>query len=157
MAAIKFRGANAVTNFDISRYDVERIMESNGLLSGEMARRIKIEVITAPPYDASSNNQLTSNLTNNAVSKDSGGNVVAEWRMALYHEKPLVEDFKNDNGGSHLSNTSSLGTSVSSSREGSPDRNNVLPVFVPGPTRDATPWIPMRPQVPLFSAWTDAS
>ncbi|KAJ0500061.1 putative transcription factor AP2-EREBP family [Helianthus annuus] len=41
IAAIKFRGANAVTNFDISRYNVERIMESNTLLSGEQARRTK--------------------------------------------------------------------------------------------------------------------
>ncbi|KAL0395846.1 UNVERIFIED_CONTAM: AP2-like ethylene-responsive transcription factor ANT [Sesamum calycinum] len=41
VAAIKFRGVNAVTNFDTSRYNVERIMESNALLSGEMARRNK--------------------------------------------------------------------------------------------------------------------
>uniref|UniRef100_A0A367GKP9 AP2/ERF domain-containing protein n=1 Tax=Glycine max TaxID=3847 RepID=A0A367GKP9_SOYBN len=33
VAAIKFRGVNAVTNFDISRYDVERIMASNTLLA----------------------------------------------------------------------------------------------------------------------------
>lgn len=39
VAAIKFRGTNAVTNFDITRYDVERIMASNTLLSGELARR----------------------------------------------------------------------------------------------------------------------
>ncbi|KAI4366503.1 hypothetical protein MLD38_022374 [Melastoma candidum] len=39
IAAIKFRGANAVTNFDIGRYDVERIMASNTLLAGELARR----------------------------------------------------------------------------------------------------------------------
>ncbi|CAH2076173.1 unnamed protein product [Thlaspi arvense] len=39
VAAIKFRGTNAVTNFDIIRYDVDRIMSSNTLLSGELARR----------------------------------------------------------------------------------------------------------------------
>ena len=38
VAAIKFRGTNAVTNFDISQYDVERIMESDSLLPGEIAR-----------------------------------------------------------------------------------------------------------------------
>uniref|UniRef100_A0A1J3FFG3 AP2-like ethylene-responsive transcription factor ANT n=1 Tax=Noccaea caerulescens TaxID=107243 RepID=A0A1J3FFG3_NOCCA len=38
VAAIKFRGTNAVTNFDITRYDVDRIMASNTLLSGELAR-----------------------------------------------------------------------------------------------------------------------
>ncbi|XP_076960044.1 AP2-like ethylene-responsive transcription factor ANT [Bidens hawaiensis] len=41
VAAIKLRGVNAVTNFDISRYNVERIIESNTLLSGELARRTK--------------------------------------------------------------------------------------------------------------------
>ncbi|XP_020095430.1 AP2-like ethylene-responsive transcription factor ANT isoform X1 [Ananas comosus] len=41
IAAIKFRGTNAVTNFDISRYDVEKIMASSTLLSGESARRNK--------------------------------------------------------------------------------------------------------------------
>ncbi|KAG0467212.1 hypothetical protein HPP92_018792 [Vanilla planifolia] len=39
IAAIKFRGASAVTNFDMSRYDVERIMASSTLLAGELARR----------------------------------------------------------------------------------------------------------------------
>ena len=29
IAAIKFRGLNAVTNFDMSRYDVERILNSD--------------------------------------------------------------------------------------------------------------------------------
>lgn len=45
IAAIKFRGANAVTNFDISRYNVEQIMASSTLLPREMARRDK-EVAT---------------------------------------------------------------------------------------------------------------
>ncbi|KAL3812308.1 hypothetical protein ACJIZ3_013576 [Penstemon smallii] len=39
IAAIKFRGANAVTNFDISRYDVEKIMASNTLPTGHVACR----------------------------------------------------------------------------------------------------------------------
>ncbi|XP_047955809.1 AP2-like ethylene-responsive transcription factor ANT isoform X2 [Salvia hispanica] len=134
VAAIKFRGVNAVTNFDITRYDVERIMESNGLLPGEMARRNKEIVV-------SSND-------NNAV-------VVAkecEWRVAL----PNGEAGKM-----------SAPSSLASSREGSPDRNNVLPIqfpalpnkFFPCPTggEGAAAWIPaagpMRAQVPLFSAW----
>ncbi|KAI5064046.1 hypothetical protein GOP47_0020716 [Adiantum capillus-veneris] len=39
IAAIKFRGANAVTNFDTSRYDIKRICASATLLIGEQARR----------------------------------------------------------------------------------------------------------------------
>ena len=34
IAAIKFRGMNAVTNFNITTYDVERITASNTLLAG---------------------------------------------------------------------------------------------------------------------------
>ncbi|KAK6151127.1 hypothetical protein DH2020_016059 [Rehmannia glutinosa] len=192
VAAIKFRGVNAVTNFDISRYDVERIMESNGLLSGEMARRTKDLTTT---NDSSFNNFPNPTNVEPIASKNSNNNV-SDWRMALYqssNEKPGVEDFKvaNFQGNpmigieafnnghqqdvakiSHLSTNSSLVTSLSSSREGSPDKN-VGPMqfglpgpmaskFFPCPTSNATPnWIPsaaqMRPQVPLFSAWTDAS
>lgn len=39
IAAIKFRGVNAVTNFDISRYDVKRICSSTHLIAGDLAKR----------------------------------------------------------------------------------------------------------------------
>ncbi|XP_031270534.1 AP2-like ethylene-responsive transcription factor PLT2 [Pistacia vera] len=42
IAAIKFRGLNAVTNFDVNRYDVKAILESNTLPIGEgAAKRLK--------------------------------------------------------------------------------------------------------------------
>ncbi|RWW03983.1 hypothetical protein GW17_00032821 [Ensete ventricosum] len=41
IAAIKFRGLNAVTNFDMSRYDVKSILESNTLPIGGAAKRLK--------------------------------------------------------------------------------------------------------------------
>ncbi|XP_024538184.1 uncharacterized protein LOC9639077 [Selaginella moellendorffii] len=41
IAAIKFRGINAVTNFDISRYDLKKICSSPSLLLGETAKRYK--------------------------------------------------------------------------------------------------------------------
>ncbi|KAH6808298.1 Integrase-type DNA-binding superfamily protein, partial [Perilla frutescens var. frutescens] len=76
VAAIKFRGANAVTNFDTSRYDVERIMESNSLLSGEMARRPT--VISPPLYQLDHPPDKT------------GSNVGSDWRVASCHEKAGV-------------------------------------------------------------------
>ncbi|OWM79905.1 hypothetical protein CDL15_Pgr001548 [Punica granatum] len=39
IAAIKFRGTNAVTNFDISRYDVKRICSSSTLITSDLAKR----------------------------------------------------------------------------------------------------------------------
>ncbi|KAL8052309.1 hypothetical protein ABFX02_06G201822 [Erythranthe guttata] len=41
IAAIKFRGLNAVTNFEINRYDVKSIMESTTLPIGGAAKRLK--------------------------------------------------------------------------------------------------------------------
>ncbi|GLJ43549.1 hypothetical protein SUGI_0905920 [Cryptomeria japonica] len=41
IAAIKFRGVNAVTNFDISKYDVQKISDCTTLPSPELARRSK--------------------------------------------------------------------------------------------------------------------
>ncbi|KAL8533008.1 hypothetical protein ACS0TY_009315 [Phlomoides rotata] len=42
VAAIKFRGLNAVTNFEINRYDVKTIMESNTLpIGGGASKRLK--------------------------------------------------------------------------------------------------------------------
>lgn len=38
-AAIKFRGASALTNFEISKYDVKRICASLTLIGGHLAKR----------------------------------------------------------------------------------------------------------------------
>ncbi|RAL40722.1 hypothetical protein DM860_008420 [Cuscuta australis] len=48
VAAIKFRGLTAVTNFEVSRYDVDRIMDSATLLTGDQARRRDLTTTTAP-------------------------------------------------------------------------------------------------------------
>ncbi|ONM51186.1 AP2-like ethylene-responsive transcription factor ANT [Zea mays] len=52
VAAIKFRGLNAVTNFDITRYDVDKIMASNTLLPGDLARRRKDDASDDNPAPA---------------------------------------------------------------------------------------------------------
>lgn len=47
VAAIKFRGLSAVTNFDITRYDVEKIAASSTPLTADFARRKN--AVAAPP------------------------------------------------------------------------------------------------------------
>ncbi|XP_026438333.1 AP2-like ethylene-responsive transcription factor BBM2 [Papaver somniferum] len=67
IAAIKFRGLNAVTNFDMSRYDVNSIMESSTLPIGGAAKRLKeAEQIAEASVDArrAESDNLTSQLTN---------------------------------------------------------------------------------------------
>ncbi|XP_022721716.1 AP2-like ethylene-responsive transcription factor ANT [Durio zibethinus] len=91
IAAIKFRGVNAVTNFDITRYDVERIMASNTLLTGELARRNK---------EADSNNEASDNntpsLTNGeTVQPEVNNGNGLDRKMALYplpQQQPSVDD-----------------------------------------------------------------
>ncbi|KAL4283708.1 hypothetical protein GQ457_16G015670 [Hibiscus cannabinus] len=76
IAAIKFRGVNAVTNFDITRYDVERIMASNTLLAGELARRNK--------DTGSINGANTPTIANGELIQPEGNNGNrSDWRMAL--------------------------------------------------------------------------
>ncbi|KAL6000098.1 hypothetical protein ACLOJK_034776 [Asimina triloba] len=53
IAAIKFRGVSAVTNFDISKYDVKRICSSTTLIAGDLAKR-------SPKESSTSDQDLTS-------------------------------------------------------------------------------------------------
>ncbi|GMI82720.1 COMPLEMENTING A PROTEIN KINASE C MUTANT 1, AINTEGUMENTA, DRAGON [Hibiscus trionum] len=210
IAAIKFRGVNAVTNFDITRYDVERIMASSTLLAGELARRNK---------ETDSNNETgdynTPMLTNGETVQPhvNHGNA-SEWKKALYQSpqlQPMVdgvesiehnislsnENYRNPTSstalhvgvgvdsvssshpmvdgttrlGTNYSNSSSIVTSVSSSREGSPDKTCSRMLFAKPPSAsklvsptDGVSWFPsapMRPgalsmaHLPVFAAWTD--
>ncbi|CAI9758191.1 unnamed protein product [Fraxinus pennsylvanica] len=65
IAAIKFRGANAVTNFEMSRYDVEAIAKSS-LPVGGTAKRLKLslEAKGKPPTNANLQIQSSSNSIN---------------------------------------------------------------------------------------------
>ncbi|XP_074293836.1 AP2-like ethylene-responsive transcription factor BBM [Silene latifolia] len=57
IAAIKFRGLNAVTNFEINRYDVKSILESTNLPIGGAAKRLK-EVEEFNSTDSNNNAQI---------------------------------------------------------------------------------------------------
>ncbi|KAG6747590.1 hypothetical protein POTOM_047478 [Populus tomentosa] len=212
VAAIKFRGVNAVTNFVITRYDVERIMASSTLLAGELARRNKD---IGPCDDASTNHSIPSTHNSNGESLPSQNSEnESDWKMVLYQSSQQQLDHKASNVmdnyktqafllspenvigidclssvhqhefedsskmGAHMSNASSLVTSLSSSREGSPDRASLPMLFgmppsaasklFTSPNGDVNSWIPsaaaaaqLRPAVslphaPVFAAWTDA-
>ncbi|KAB5547484.1 hypothetical protein DKX38_010890 [Salix brachista] len=211
IAAIKFRGVSAVTNFDITRYDVERIMASNTLLAGELARRNKD---IGPCDDAATNqNPSTHNSNGESMPPSQRSENESDWKM--FYQSSLQQDHKASNGvdnykaqafslshenaiandsmssihqqkvedsakmGTHMSNASSLVTSLSSSREGSPDRASLPMLFgmppsaaskFTSPNCDVNSWIPTAaaaasqlrpaavslPHMPMFAAWTDA-
>jgi AP2-like factor, ANT lineage len=75
---------NAVTNFDITRYDVEKIMESNVLLAGEEARKVVKAIEPGNGVSVTMHNNSGREL--NPTSEAS-----AEWRMVL-HGPPRQEE-----------------------------------------------------------------
>ncbi|XP_058227113.1 AP2-like ethylene-responsive transcription factor ANT isoform X1 [Rhododendron vialii] len=174
IAAIKFRGVNAVTNFDISRYDVDRIMASNTLLAGENARRIKeIESATPVPIRSCDPSVAPNHPLGESAPQSEHNRSESVWKMTSY--KNYYQDL-NDAGKvvvNPASNASSLVTSLGSSREGSPDKqqqSNSLPLVLAMPptasSSDMSSWISSSqlrppgislPHVPVFAAWTDAS
>ncbi|CAO2830437.1 unnamed protein product [Amaranthus hypochondriacus] len=185
IAAIKFRGVNAVTNFDIARYDVDRIMASSTLLASELARRTK-ELPAPPPKEKNTEDEPEK----------------PDWKIVLYHSSQQQPQQQLDHASmalgsvqqhegmlglsmsqqemrkAHLSNASSLITSLSSSREDSPEKNtdsslplaftmppsasklfasptsNINSPWISDPIEIRTPSISLS-QMPVFAAWAD--
>lgn len=182
-----------MTNFDIVRYDVDRIMASSTLLASELARRTK-DLPAPPPPPPPVNNteeerekpdwkivlhhssqQPQQSMHNQQQYMDQASMGMG---LAQHHEAILgLAGNHNDMGGAHFSNTSSLVTSLSSSREDSPEKNtnSSLPLaftmppsatkIFTNPAANISPWInqPVEirnpsislPQMPVFAAWAD--
>ncbi|KAL0392146.1 UNVERIFIED_CONTAM: AP2-like ethylene-responsive transcription factor ANT [Sesamum radiatum] len=168
VAAIKFRGVNAVTNFDISRYDVEKIMASNTLPTGEVARRNKESEPIAQTVQRS---EISAQENVNVKSTTGGSYHNPLFSVALQHDLINTASTQMAAPPRHFSNSSSLVTSLNSSREASPDRNGV-PSAKPGtfetkfinPSTNLNSWIPVaQPRhlpittthLPVFAAWND--
>ncbi|KAJ1298137.1 hypothetical protein BS78_01G430400 [Paspalum vaginatum] len=169
IAAIKFRGLNAVTNFDITRYDVGKIMESSTLLPVEEALKVKaIEAAHGAPVVHNGGRGL------NPTEETS-----ADWRMVLHGSPqegvhcPEAVDLQDIMGRTHLSlhgivgldnecaahdhhldvpgkasginfsNSSSLVTSLGHSREGSPERLQSLAMVYGKQPNAMSPWMPV--------------
>jgi len=66
IAAIKFRGVNAVTNFEMNRYDVEAILKSN-LPIGSAAKRLKLAAESSDQKPALSSTGSSSTINFAAI------------------------------------------------------------------------------------------
>ncbi|XP_065875236.1 AP2-like ethylene-responsive transcription factor BBM [Euphorbia lathyris] len=73
IAAIKFRGLNAVTNFDMTRYDVNTILESSTLPIGGAAKRLK-DVDQSPTTTTTTTRNASSNTVESHLIPDTGIN-----------------------------------------------------------------------------------
>ncbi|KAJ8541993.1 hypothetical protein K7X08_016859 [Anisodus acutangulus] len=121
IAAIKFRGVNAVTNFEMNRYDVEAIMKSS-LPIGGAAKRLKISLESEQKPTLNDNYQQTPhNSINNSSNSINFGEIspVSAIPCGLpfdpyqhfYHHSffPQLQYSSNDGGASdHTSGTMPL-------------------------------------------------
>eukprot|EP00268_Persea_americana_P044158 TRINITY_DN4461_c0_g1_i8.p1 TRINITY_DN4461_c0_g1~~TRINITY_DN4461_c0_g1_i8.p1 ORF type:complete len:561 (-),score=108.53 TRINITY_DN4461_c0_g1_i8:457-2139(-) len=125
IAAIKFRGVSAVTNFDISKYDVKRICSSTTLIAGDLAKRSPRDspvVVSAedgqdhsslpPQFPLAITNGSTDELASMACPN------IDEQHYELNSSKPLGSD------GVQLISTSST---LNSSGPGSPKKLGGIP------------------------------
>lgn len=107
IAAIKFRGLNAVTNFEMNRYDVEAI-SSSSLPVGGSAKRLKVtSEVEQKPSLMSSHHQLPPQYNSgNTGSNISFTNVPPVYALPydpnstqMYHHQSLFHHLQSGNTG----------------------------------------------------------
>ena len=168
-------------------------MESNNLLSSEQAKR-KREMDDGTRSEATVNQKpSTYDHTQETILMQKRCKNQSEWKMVQFpcpqqldqnqriescRTQPFSTDLDNmfrhqveerSNMGTHLSNPSSLVTSLSSSREESPDKTSMpmlfgMPSTVSKLLANVDSWdlssnlrtALSMPQMPIFAAWTDA-
>eukprot|EP01018_Ginkgo_biloba_P016892 Gb_40268 [translate_table: standard] len=89
IAAIKFRGLSAVTNFDINRYDVKRICASTTVLTAETAKRNKdyfCKSIEPKANDNAAESILDTNKVNNGSAKEQDWGEVLLYRQHQHEQ-----------------------------------------------------------------------
>ncbi|CAH9065487.1 unnamed protein product [Cuscuta epithymum] len=184
IAAIKFRGVSAVTNFDMSRYDIQKILASNSLPNAELARRKK----DPNPIECNMSAQEEKRIECVQLGHGGGG------RVSLYNHrqkdqnedkshclsmamqnligmdetnKQMVIMMMMMSRQQQLSNASSSAvTSLSSSREDSPaskpetqETQFLIPATNVNPAYVSCPQLraipPSMANFPLFTAWNE--
>ncbi|OMO70649.1 hypothetical protein CCACVL1_18743 [Corchorus capsularis] len=148
IAAIKFRGTSAVTNFDISRYDVKRICSSSTLIGGDLAKRSSKDSASHAIEDynscASSTSQPPLAITNGEASDE-----LAEMVWSA-NSDDLQQQHQNGN----TNNDATLATS--SSRNSSNNFNlGIGGDFSQGYFSLQVPKYENHHQVPMFALWNE--
>ncbi|KAL7143886.1 hypothetical protein ABFS83_08G221600 [Erythranthe nasuta] len=125
IAAIKFRGINAVTNFEMNRYDVEAIANSALPIGGNSAKRLKVEeklplaitATTTTTTPAPFQSQYTSNNINFAAGPMIPYGVPYDNSAPFYHHNLFHQYCSNPAAAATTGAPASLMTSSSSSSQ----------------------------------------
>nr|BAE48513.1 AINTEGUMENTA-like protein [Cycas revoluta] len=88
IAAIKFRGINAVTNFDINRYDVKRICASSTLLIADLFMNKKDS--SECPHVNAHPDVMTSSSIISTIKDSNGAPKENDWEVVLHARHPGV-------------------------------------------------------------------
>ncbi|MCF6814760.1 AP2/ERF family transcription factor, partial [Corynebacterium sp. MC-16] len=118
IAAIKFRGTSAVTNFDISRYDVKRICSSSTLIAGDLAKRSPKEspaLVPAEDFNSCGSSMPPASQPPPLAITD--GEHSDELSNMMWNANNSDEQAQNESGGAEFNNNV---TESSSSQQVSP-------------------------------------
>ncbi|KAG4150542.1 hypothetical protein ERO13_D04G010000v2 [Gossypium hirsutum] len=118
IAAIKFRGTSAVTNFDISRYDVKRICSSSTLIGGELAKRSPKDTASIAPEDYNSCASSASPQPLLAIPSGEASDELADMVWTANSDEQQHQN-TNTNNDASLANSSSRNSSKPQSPKGS--------------------------------------
>ncbi|OIV94481.1 hypothetical protein TanjilG_25543 [Lupinus angustifolius] len=123
IAAIKFRGSNAVTNFEMNRYDVEAIMNSS-LPVGGAAKRLKLSLESEQKQQSLGNSQqqqqhpqcgnMNSSINFSAIHQPTLSiprGIPYDSSTAYYHHNLFHQYQHPTNGGAPESGVTSINTS----------------------------------------------
>ena len=111
IAAIKFRGTSAVTNFDISRYDVKRICSSCTLIGGDLAKRSPKESASIALEDYNSCASSTSHQPLLAISSGEASDELANMVWSANSDDQQQHQSNNNNIDASLATSSSRNSS----------------------------------------------
>ncbi|CAL9244970.1 unnamed protein product [Arabidopsis halleri] len=96
IAAIKFRGINAVTNFEMNRYDVEAVMKSSFPVGGAAAKRHKLSLESPSPSSSDHNLQQQHLLPSSDLNPNSIPCGVPFESSVLYHHQNFFQHYPSD-------------------------------------------------------------
>ncbi|KAL9387683.1 hypothetical protein Peur_020807 [Populus x canadensis] len=156
IAAIKFRGTSAVTNFGIRRYDVKRICSSSKLIASDLAKRSSKDSAPVDLEDYNSCASSTSSQPHLAIASSEASRELTDmmWSENTGEHQQQQSANNNNNGV-----TSVASSSRNPSNAASPKCSvGLASDFGLGSESYSQGYFPLqggKHQVPMFALWND--